>query len=513
MNFLNKLLEITNLSKEEFDLLTKEVSLNDIEDPNNFENIDKAVSRIFQAIKNNEKIMVYGDYDCDGICSVSILVNAFKKLNYEIGYYIPSRYKDGYGINEKMVDLIHSKGYKLIITVDNGVSQNEALKKAKDYGIDVILTDHHEILHELPECYCLVHPFRKTKDVMPQCGAYVSFMLSIKLLNKIDNYLLSLASLATISDMMPLVSHNRIIVKNAIEIIKKERFDQFYILLENQFTDEKSLSFNLAPKINSIGRIKEDNSVNKVVKYFSSDTMEEKIRLANFINSCNDERKRATLEAFDSLNITSNNKVIVVYLPNLKEGLIGLVAARILNQFNRPCIVFTKTEEGLLKGSGRSIDGFSLAEAFHKLSHLIEVYGGHALAGGLSIKEENLELFDKEINSLAKDCILKPKDKLLINMDEDDFNLENYSLLKALAPYGEGFQEPYLAYEIKTNSISFVGNNKQHIKGIINQNCSFIHFNVDKNLLNKPYITLIGKLELDQYRSNNSLVFNVSEIR
>ena len=238
MNFLNKLLEITNLSKEEFDLLTKEVSLNDIEDPNNFENIDKAVSRIFQAIKNNEKIMVYGDYDCDGICSVSILVNAFKKLNYEIGYYIPSRYKDGYGINEKMVDLIHSKGYKLIITVDNGVSQNEALKKAKDYGIDVILTDHHEILHELPECYCLVHPFRKTKDVMPQCGAYVSFMLSIKLLNKIDNYLLSLASLATISDMMPLVSHNRIIVKNAIEIIKKERFDQFYIFLEIQFTDE-----------------------------------------------------------------------------------------------------------------------------------------------------------------------------------------------------------------------------------------------------------------------------------
>ena len=512
MNFFTKLLKTTNLSKEEFDLLTKEVTLDDIEDPSNFQNIDMAIDRINQAIKHNEKIMIYGDYDCDGICSVSILVNAFKKLNYQVGYYIPSRYKDGYGINEKMVDLIHSKGYKLIITVDNGVSQIEALKKAKEYGIDVILTDHHEILKELPECYCLVHPFKKYKDSMAQCGAYVSFMLSIKMLNGIDNYLLSLASLATISDMMPLIGYNRIIVKKAIEIIKKEKFDQFYILLENQFTDEKSLSFILSPKINSIGRIKEDNTVNKVVKYFVTDNETEKIRLANLINSCNDERKKVTLDAFNALNITSNKKVIVVYIPSLKEGLIGLVAARILNQFNRPCIVFTKTEEGLLKGSGRSLDGFSLAESFHKLSHLIEVYGGHALAGGLTIKEENLNALENEINLLAEDAILQMKEKNIIEMDEDDFSLESYLLIRDLSPYGEGFPEPYLSYEINTNSISYIGNNKQHIKGQINLNCSFIHYNVNKNLLNKQYVTLIGRLELDQYKGHNNLVFNVEEI-
>ena len=159
MNFYQKLLDTLSLTEEEYNELTKEVTLDDIEDPLNFENIEFAISRIQEAMKNKEKIMVYGDYDCDGICSTSILVKTFKLLNYDVGYYIPSRYKDGYGINEQMVELIHKKGYKLIITVDNGVSQIEALQLAKDYGIDVILTDHHEMLKDIPECYTIVHPF------------------------------------------------------------------------------------------------------------------------------------------------------------------------------------------------------------------------------------------------------------------------------------------------------------------------------------------------------------------
>ena len=513
MNFYKKLLEIMNLSDEQYNLLTKKISLDDIEDPLNFQNIDTASKRIKNAINNHEKIMIYGDYDCDGICSVSILVKTFKMLNYEVGYYIPSRYKDGYGINEKMVDLIHSKGYTLIITVDNGVSQHEALKKAKEYGIDVILTDHHEILHDIPDCYCIVHPFLKNKDNMPQCGAYVSFMLSIKLLDRIDNYLLSLASLATISDMMPLIHHNRNLVRLALEVIPQERFPQFLILLDNRFEDEKSLSFVLAPKINALGRVKEDNSVNKVVKYFVSNSEKEIVDLANVINSINDERKRITLDAFNSLNIDTIDNVIVTYIPNLKEGLIGLVAARILNQYSRPCIVFSKSENGLLKGSGRSLEGFSLAESFHKLDSLIEVYGGHALAGGLSIKEENLEIFTKEINKLCENVVIKEKEKKIIEMDQDDFNFDNCMLIKNLSPYGEGFDEPYLSYEIKSSNISLIGVNKQHAKGFINEKCSFIHFNIDKELLNKEYIKLIGRLEIDQYRGNKCVTFNVTEIK
>ena len=515
MNFYQKLLDTLGLTKEQYDSLTQEVTLEDIEDPLNFENIEFAIERIKKAMENKEKIMVYGDYDCDGICSTSILVKTFKMLNYDVGYYIPSRYKDGYGINVDMVELIHKKGYKLIITVDNGVSQVEALKLAKEYGIDVILTDHHEMLKDIPECYTIVHPFIKRQDVMPECGAYVAFMLSILLLGRMDHYLLCLASLATISDMMPLVTHNRVLLQNAIKILNTEKFNQFSILLNNEEVDEKTLSFSLAPKINAVGRVKEDTSVNRLVKYFVTDDVNEQVKLADYINTINDERKSMTVEAFNNLNFDEfkDDKIVVCYLPKLKEGLIGLVAARILNSLNKPAIVFTKSIGGLLKGSGRSLPGFSLAENFDKLKDIIEIYGGHALAGGLSLKEENLELFKQKINELASCCNITPKELKLVEMDYDDFSLENYQILRKLGPFGEGFEEPSFSYTFKNNYSHFFGNMKQHLKGSINKNCSFVAFNVDKTLLNREQITLIGKLELDAYRGNNKLSFKVNEIK
>ena len=515
MDFYSKLLTTLNLSKEEYDNLIKDVTLDDIENPMNFSNIDKAVRRIQQAIANHEKIMVYGDYDCDGITSTSILVKTFKMLNYDAGYYIPSRYKDGYGINEKMVELIHQKGYNLIITVDNGVSQVEALNRAKNYGIDVILTDHHEMLKDLPECFTIVHPFIKEQDVLAECGAYVAFMLSILLLGRIDHYLLCLAALATISDMMPLVSHNRCLLKNALKILNEENFPQFKILLFDQEIDEKSLSFFLAPKINAVGRVKEDTSVNRLVKYFVSTDEKEQVRLANYINTTNDERKEMCIEAFNNLHIEEfqDSKVVIAYIPHLKEGLIGLVAARILNTLNKPAIVFTKSIGGMLKGSGRSLNGFSLAESFDKLKDIIEVYGGHSLAGGLTLKEENLELFKKKINELAENSIIVPKELKLIEMDQDDFTYENYQILRNLGPYGEGFEEPYLSYKLPNKNFTFIGKGKNHMKGYINSHCSFIAFNVDKNLLNKEDITLIGKLEQDTYRGRKNIVFKINEIK
>ncbi len=514
MNFKEKLLNALKIDEKQFIELTKEITLDDIENPLSFKNIDIAVNRIKKAIELKEKIMIYGDYDCDGISSVSILVNTFKQLNYDVGYYIPNRYKDGYGINERMVDVIHSRGYKVIITVDNGVSQMEALTKAKDYGIDVILTDHHEMLKEIPPCYCLVHPSFKNSSVLSECGAYVSFMLSRLLLNKIDHYLLCLAGLATISDLMPLKGYNRIIVKNTIKILKNEEISQFKILMDSKQIDEKALGFSLAPKINAVGRVKEDNSANKVVKYFVTDDFSKRIQLANFINSVNDQRKLMCAEAYSSLDFydCTDDNVIVKYIPSLKEGLVGLVAGKILNIFNKPVIVFTKSENGLLKGSGRSLEGFSLGESFFKLRNLLEVYGGHALAGGLTIKEENLIEFKKQINLLAKDKIIKIKPKNIIDMDQDDFSYENYQILKKLSPFGEDFEEPYLQYKINVNQISFIGNMKQHIRGIINKGCSFIHFNVDKSKLNKKYVTLIGHLDEDYYKGDHNISFIVEEI-
>ena len=513
MNFIEKLKQALNLTDEQYQEMIIPSSSLEIENPDNFINIDIATKRIFSAIEHNEPIMIYGDYDCDGICSTSILVNTFYKLKYKVGYYIPSRYSDGYGINVDMVNKIAEKGYKVIITVDNGVSQMEALTLAKEKGIDVILTDHHEILNEVPPCYTIVHPFYKKKEILPQCGAYVSFMLSIKLLGEIDDYLLSLASLATISDMMPLVKENRTIVKKGIEAISSNHFVHFYRLSLGE-VDEKELSFSIAPKINAIGRVKEDTSVNKVVKYFTATEAKDISKLALYIDEINEERKCICSLAYNSLQIDNSlDKVIVVLFEDLKEGLIGLVASRILNNYNKPTIVFTKANNGLLKGSGRSLEGFSLAQSFKELEDIIEVYGGHALAGGLSIKEENFNLFKERINLLAQDKIIKPKEKKIIPLEKEEFTYENYLELRKLSPFGEGNEEPYFSYTIECSQIKYIGNRKQHAKGTINDNCSFICFNADKDLIAScKKVKLVGKIERDSYIGYHNLTFNVNEI-
>ena len=515
--FLEKLLNAYNLSYDDYLELTKEVNFSDLEDPNDFLEINKAKDRIFQAIKNNEKIMIYGDYDCDGFSSVSILINMFKYLNYKnIGYYIPSRYKDGYGIHEKMVDLIHSKGYTLLITVDNGVAQMSALTKAKEYGIDVILTDHHEMINELPPAYCVIHPFlKKSKIELPQCGAYVAFNLSRVVLDRVDEYLLILAALATISDMMPLKSYNRIIVRIALKLLKENNYLTFLILNNGEtIVDEKDLSFNIAPKINAVGRVITDTKVNRVINFFSTDSKDEMASLGDFINECNDQRKSIAQEAYRKIDLSKHEKslVVVEYMDFLIEGLIGLVANRVLNELKKPCVIFTQTEEkGLLKGSARSFEGFPLSEVFKQLEYLLVGYGGHAQAGGLSIKEENLLEFTKQINLLAEGKEYKEKEKVIIEANRFDLNLYNYKLIKSLAPFGEGFEEPYIAVEIPSSIISYLSNGV-HIKGNINPECSFIGFNINKRFPLGQMVKLIGKLDIESFRGNNRLTLKIDKV-
>ncbi|MGN1295052.1 MAG: DHH family phosphoesterase, partial [Bacilli bacterium] len=414
-SLVQKVISKMNISMDEYYELTKDIDISDLEDPSSFKNIDIAVTRIKEAIKNNEKIMIYGDYDCDGISATSILYLAFKKLNYDVGYYIPSRYKDGYGINENMVDIIAQKGYKLIITVDNGVSQMEALKKAKNLHIDVILTDHHEILNDIPPCYTIIHPsLKENKDYLPECGAYVAFMISHKLLGYVDEYLLTLASLATISDMMPLRLDNRNIVKLGIKSLQNNKFSSLMKLSDYPTTiNEKTFSFNIAPKVNSLGRIIKDTKVNRMVTYLTSSSNEEQNMLLQYINNVVLERKTVTDQAFKKIDLSNhqNDNVIVEVFDDVCEGVIGLVAQKVLMECKKPCVCLCYGEEGILKGSCRSLIGFNIAEALNALDDLLLAHGGHAQAGGLSLSKENLPLFKERINNLAHGIVLKEKEK------------------------------------------------------------------------------------------------------
>ena len=516
MNLYKALLKQFNITDEEYKFMTRDLSLSSLEDYHNFDNVDKAKERILKAINQNEKIMIYGDYDCDGITSVSILVKMFKYLNYDnVGYYIPSRYKDGYGINSNMVELIASKGYSVIITVDNGVSQIEALNLAKDKGIDVILTDHHEILNDLPPYYTILHPCFKNKEKLAQCGGYVAFMLASAVLGRYDEYLMCLAGLATISDLMPLVKQNRDIVRLTIMALNKYNYRQFALLKNSDGEyDEKTLGFDIAPKINAVGRIKKDNSPNKIIKFFISDDTQEIIKISNFINSVNTLRKNLSTDAIETLDLSlyENDKVIVTRIDDLSEGLVGLVAARITSTLKKPSVVLCKADSGILKGSARSLDGFDVAEAFKSVEDLLIVYGGHAKAGGCSLNEENFEEFKRRLNLFSLDKDIKPEEKKSIEVSFEDLSYENYELIKSFSPFGEGFKEVYLKVPYDTSKMSLVGREGKHVKGIINDKCSFIHFNVNKELLKEKEVHLIGSLEKDNYLKNKNVTFKVEEI-
>ena len=514
MDFLTKLLSALNIKEEEYYSLIQDKNIDDIESPQNFYNVNKAKERILKAIKNNEKIVIYGDYDCDGISATSILVLAFKKLGIKVGYYIPSRYLDGYGINETMVNKFYEKGYSLIITVDNGVSQFEALSLAKKLGIDVILTDHHQLNETIPECYTIIHPSLKEEPFF-QCGAYVAFMLATSLLGYKDDYLITLAALATISDMMPVKGYNRDIIKIALNILKNKHFLPFdHLLNYAPIESEKNLSFGVVPKINSLGRVLEDTKVNKAVTFLTSDSKFEIEQIGQLILDTLEKRKNLTDEAFNLVDVTKHlqDDVIVSAIDGICEGVIGLVAQKVLMETNKPCVILTKEKNSeILKGSARSLEGFDIASAFNQMDDILLTHGGHALAGGVSLKKENLEEFSYRINALCKGQTLKKKSRVIIPLEKEDFTFQNLEILKSLSPFGEGFEEPYFSIKVDINEMSYLSEGK-HIKGTISPKAEYLAFNLGDTRFKQQFVTIVGKLQINEFRGLKKILLNVEDI-
>ena len=517
MNFLEKLLKHFNLSQDEYKDLIKPVDENVLPSYFNFKGIDLITNRIQKAIDNNEKIIVYGDYDCDGIMATSILVKAFEMIGKEVRYYIPSRYQDGYGLNEKNVDLIAKSGYSLIITVDNGISALEAIEKANSYGIDVIVTDHHEQIRELPNTPYIMHPIISEYGSVYCCGAYVAYMLATALLQRHDKYLLSLASIATISDMMPLVSYNRNIVRIGLNHMNEEKFIHLTKMLSSPEStiDENVIGLDIAPKINAVGRLKENPQyMQRIVRYFITKNENDLNELAAWIFSINLERKELIKSAVDNISYNSDMPSIIVVTEE-KEGLIGLLANKLMNDNNKPAIVFCKSseDETILKGSARSKEGFSIAEAFSKLQDLLENYGGHAQAGGLSLKESNLNEFIIKFNELALQNPFVEDHDDTIEMNLNELTKDNYLIYESFKPFGLGFEKPlFIIKDIVTNQLTYTSTN-EHISTMITRNSKILGFHFSKEYISQfNRINIIGNIENNVFRGNETIVFKIQSI-
>lgn len=509
MEFFKRVLEALNINEERYHQMCRKIDEESVENPNNFSDISLAVERIEKAIQNGEKTMIYGDYDCDGIMATSIMVIALKNRGINPGYYIPSRYIDGYGMTCEMVEKIAIKGYRLIITVDNGVAQHDAIALANEKGIDVIVADHHQIV-ERPSCYALVHPLYRKETGALSCGAYVAFMLSIKLLNRIDRYLLTLAATATISDMMELKDYNRDIVRLGLSYLNNYHYRQFELLKNDEnFYDELTIAFEITPKINAVGRVNKTIAINRLVKYFTSENKSEIDELADFILKCNLIRKELTSHAITRLDTTEfeKNPIIISRVDHLEEGLVGLIASRLQNEYQKPCIILTEDskDENLLIGSARSYQGLSLIDVFEAFKDLLVRSGGHECAGGLALPIENYGIFSSRVFDYASIHHYQIPEDVVIEVTSEELNCANYQLYASLKPFGAGFKEPQFILEIDTSKLSIL--KEKHIKAYLNKDTSLIGFSLASDLSCEK-VSLQG----NWIRKNNRLTFKVSKV-
>ena len=506
----------------------------DFHDPFLMPDMEKAVDRILKAIQTQEKAIIYGDYDVDGITSITVLKKFLKERNLQVGEYIPNRLNEGYGLNKEAVKKIAEQGYKLIITVDCGVSCIEEIKYATELGLEIIVTDHHEPAEELPKCLAIVNAKRKDSQYpfnqLAGVGVVFKLIQAISIKLNLDNkeYLkyLDIVCVGTISDIVPLVDENRVITKLGLKLVPITKNIGLRTLLAStgyKEVNSTTISFGIAPRINACGRMGEEK---EALRLFLTNDLHEAKEITERLNNYNLERqeteKRIFRQALEQIeNGEKDKSCIVLGQEGWHHGIIGIVASKVTDIYFKPSILICfEGEEG--KGSGRSIPGFNLHDAVMNCDTYVEKFGGHSMAIGINVKKENFEKFKKEFeeytqNSNISDII--PIIQIDKQVDIKKINLPDVNELKLLEPYGEGNKMPvFLIKNLKILSIRSLSEGK-HLKlklGVDNYMIDAIGFNMgevaDQYLIGDK-VDIVGSLEINQFGGNENIQVNLKDLR
>lgn len=512
--FLDKLLEYYSLTKEDYFELSKEVTLGDVPEYTNLKNIDECANYLKKKAAANTKILIYGDYDCDGIMSTSIMVNTFSKLGYKVGFYIPFRETDGYGLNVERVEYFASLGYKLFVCVDNGIVQYEAIDKVNELGCECVVIDHHTPGETLPNAKYIIHPqVSEFGDINMSAGCVCSFV-SRAMLGYFDKYLFTLGAVSLISDLMELKGYNRTIVKVGLEYLNENMFSNLVSLLDSPKAkiDEFDLSMNICPKINAVARLINDNKLFNIVRLFITDDPTLISSYSKWVKAVNEERKRLITEVSESINFVDDSKHVIFPILKMKEGLTGLVANKIMEKYNKPVFVCVKeaNNPNIYKGSARSKDNFSVVEFLNDNSDLFLTFGGHKNAGGFSFNKENYAEVVKRADEYAiNHPFVENKLDKYVEVNLNEINNENYDILMTFGPFGQG--NPYPAFMIKgfmVDSFNYSAD-KRHIITKISMNSSICYFNYNSEILDYTKVNLIGKFNLNIFNGRKSVQFIV----
>ncbi len=545
----SKLISIRKIKKEEITNFLNPSIKNFLPNPEVLKDMKKTTQRILESIKKNEKIGIFGDYDVDGASSAALLGNYFHKLNLSYETYIPNRIKEGYGPSKESFDNLIKKDVNIILTVDCGSMSYDAIQFAKSKGIDVIVIDHHQTEINLPDAFSIINPnrFDDKSNLNYLCAAGVTFVFlvalnrELRLINWFKNQninepnlleFLDLVSLATVCDVVPLIGLNRALVTQGLKVLSTKKNLGLKTLIDickiENHPNIYHLGYVIGPRINAGGRVgKSSHGVDLLLK---SDP-KEVFKIASELDQFNSERRLLEEKMYKKILVEAdkfnNEPVIVVSGTNWHEGVIGIVASKIKDKFNKPVIIIS-IENNTGKASARSVVGFDIGSAIISgvQQKLLIKGGGHKMAGGFSIKSENIEKF--------KDFIIHKYNKLNENNNEKKsllldsvisssaLNLDFYQKIYLLAPFGSGNPEPKFAIESLKVANSKIINNK-HIKSILvdkgGLNISTIAFNsVDKEiaayLLKKSnkIFNIAGKLSLNEWRGKSNVEFIIDDI-
>ena len=507
----------------------------DFHNPFLFEGMDIAVDRIIKAINNKEKILIYGDYDVDGITSTTVLKKYLMDRGISVDTYIPNRLHEGYGLNKKAIDTIKERNIDLIITVDCGISAIEEVDYAVRLGMDIIVTDHHEVGEKLPNALAVIDAKRKdnTYPFRALAGVGVVFKLiqalSIKLEIKPEEYLkyLDLVCVGTISDIVPLEGENRTIAKLGLMLIKVTRNLGLRELIKSsgyKEIDSNTISYGVAPRINACGRMGHEE---EALKLFLAEDLESATKITKELNEYNTLRQSTekaiyeeAVQQIEKNHLDANNS-IVLGGKGWHHGVIGIVSSKVTDKYYKPSILLS-FEDNIAKGSGRSVPGFDLYEGLAKCEDLLEKYGGHSMAVGLTLKKENLENFKERFEQIAKEKNIKELVPIIYIDDElklKDINMDLVKSISILEPFGEANKVPlFLIRNLKIDSIRALSEGRHLKLTLRDENFVINAIGFELGYLAEEYrigdrIDVVGTLEINSFNGFSSIQINMKDIR
>ncbi|RIP34152.1 single-stranded-DNA-specific exonuclease RecJ [Staphylococcus gallinarum] len=527
---VKKILESKGLT----DAITIKSLLSDdgvLHNPMTMSDMQKAVERINLAIDQNQKILVYGDYDADGVTSTTILVTALRELGAHVGWYIPNRFTEGYGPNEMAFKNAYDEGVSLIITVDNGIQGHKEIEMIQALGVDVIVTDHHEIGDTLPNAFAIVHPMHPDFDYPFKylCGAGVAYKLAQSLLDQPPSSFLGLVAIGTIADLVSLTDENRTLVKQGLNILNDYCPPAIKALLKQaDYTDEineETIGFIIGPRLNAVGRL-EDATL--AAELLMCDNQEEAEFYADQVEFFNQERKdivaQITEEALQlaEAQVQNGDKFLLLAQTDWHEGVLGIVASKIVETYSLPTLILNIDEaQNHAKGSARSIEQVSMFEILTEHAALIDKFGGHHMAAGMTLAIENVEPLRQALNAsmteLAKSTSLEPRKHVDTTILESEITIKNIQDIQRLRPFGSDFTSPCFELEdVIVQQAKAIGQDKKHLKLTMGKEKLQAIFWQNGHLVQElgdgQPINVIGTLQINEWNGFQSPQFMIQDL-